>query len=93
MRSAGLHVGVFTSPHLHSARERVKVGNDLISMPDIVRLGQASLDSLANSSWSVFFDVFLLTGLFHFFLHTTIGMHFLYSLSTYEFYFLYFIPP
>jgi folylpolyglutamate synthase/dihydropteroate synthase len=50
-------VGIFTSPHLHTARERIKINNELISKPDLVRLGRAAL---ANAEeWSVFFDHFL----------------------------------
>jgi dihydrofolate synthase/folylpolyglutamate synthase len=37
-RAAGLRVGLFTSPHLVSFRERIQVNRQLISEPDIVRL-------------------------------------------------------
>jgi dihydrofolate synthase/folylpolyglutamate synthase len=30
LRSQGYKVGVFTSPHIHSARERIKIGKTLI---------------------------------------------------------------
>ena len=46
MRSAGLRVGVFTSPHLHTARERIKIGDKLISKEDLVRLGQNSIKKM-----------------------------------------------
>jgi dihydrofolate synthase/folylpolyglutamate synthase len=37
-RAAGLRVGLFTSPHLVSFRERIQVGRELISEADVVRL-------------------------------------------------------
>jgi dihydrofolate synthase/folylpolyglutamate synthase len=37
-REAGLRVGLFTSPHLVSFRERIQVNRELISEADVVRL-------------------------------------------------------
>src|SRR5438045_9669615 len=37
-RAAGLRVGLFTSPHLVSFRERIQVNRELISESDVVRL-------------------------------------------------------
>src|SRR5204862_2186396 len=37
-RAAGLRVGLFTSPHLVSFRERIQVNRRLISEADVVRL-------------------------------------------------------
>src|SRR5690349_23714889 len=37
-RAAGLRVGLFTSPHLVSFRERIQVNRELISESEIVRL-------------------------------------------------------
>jgi dihydrofolate synthase/folylpolyglutamate synthase len=37
-RAAGLRVGLYTSPHLVSFRERIQVGRRLISPADVVRL-------------------------------------------------------
>src|SRR5271157_4028271 len=37
-RAAGLRVGLFTSPHLVSFRERIQVNRELISEQDVVRL-------------------------------------------------------
>ena len=66
MRAAGIRVGVFTSPHLHTARERVKIGHEIISRHDLQRLGKEALLALSDSPWSVFFDIFLLTALKYF---------------------------
>lgn len=63
--SAGLRfakdnkVGIFTSPHLHTARERIKIGTSLISKEDVVRLGDISLSKMSNIPWAVFFDILL----------------------------------
>jgi dihydrofolate synthase/folylpolyglutamate synthase len=37
-RAAGLRVGLFTSPHLVSFRERIQIGRELISEKEVVRL-------------------------------------------------------
>jgi dihydrofolate synthase/folylpolyglutamate synthase len=37
-RAAGLRVGLFTSPHLVSFRERIQINRELISEADVVRL-------------------------------------------------------
>ena len=37
-RAAGLRVGLFTSPHLVSFRERIQINRQLISQADVVRL-------------------------------------------------------
>src|SRR6202142_38893 len=40
-RAAGVRVGLFTSPHLISFRERIQVNRQLISEDDVVRLVEA----------------------------------------------------
>src|SRR5438132_3514617 len=47
-RAAGLRVGLFTSPHLVSFRERIQVNRQLISEADVVRL-VAELERLTVS--------------------------------------------
>src|SRR5271156_1493119 len=37
-RAAGLRVGLFTSPHLVSFRERIQIGRQMISEKEVVRL-------------------------------------------------------
>ncbi len=56
-------VGVFTSPHLHTARERIRFGRELISQAEMVQFGSKSLELLKNCSFSVFFDLLLATAL------------------------------
>jgi dihydrofolate synthase/folylpolyglutamate synthase len=67
LRAAGHSVGVFTSPHLHTACERVKVGNELISREDLVRLGRWALrERDITCQWAVFFDLLLAVALRYF---------------------------
>ncbi len=40
LRAAGHRTGLYTSPHLHSFRERIQVNGELITEEDIVRLVQ-----------------------------------------------------
>ena len=58
LRSIGT-VGTFTSPHLHTARERFKVNRDLISKEDFSGIAKEVLDEIegrAGFEWVVFFD-------------------------------------
>lgn len=59
-------VGVFTSPHMHTARERVKIGATLISKEDVIRLGNTAINMFRHTAWAVFFDYLLLIGLKYF---------------------------
>lgn len=59
-------VGIFTSPHLHTARERIKMGTTLISRDDLTRIGKQTLDMMKNVPWAVFFDMFLATAVQYF---------------------------
>jgi dihydrofolate synthase/folylpolyglutamate synthase len=38
LRAAGHSTGLYTSPHLHTFRERIRVGGEMISPPDMARL-------------------------------------------------------
>src|SRR3989338_7268593 len=40
LRTAGYHTGLYTSPHLTCARERIQINRKLISEEDFVRLEQ-----------------------------------------------------
>jgi folylpolyglutamate synthase/dihydrofolate synthase len=66
LTSVSDRVGVFTSPHLHTARERIKVGRNLISMMDTTRLAERALEMTKDCSWRIFFDLWLATALLHF---------------------------
>lgn len=65
--AAGKKVGVFTSPHLHTARERIKFNRDLITREEIIELGCQAIDKMQNVGWPpVFFDYFLTMALLYF---------------------------
>lgn len=66
LRQSGASVGVFTSPHLHTARERIKIGKHLIPIPDFIRLTGVAYDELGSKCWVCFFDLFLCMALHHF---------------------------
>jgi len=59
LRCAGYNVGVFTSPHIHGARERIRINKQLISREEFTRLGKWALDYFSTLPWSVFFDYLL----------------------------------
>ena len=59
-RAAGLRVGLFTSPHLVSFRERIQVNRQLISEDDVVRLVeelQPLLKQFSADHHPTFFEV------------------------------------
>ncbi len=65
-RTAGLRVGLFTSPHLVSFRERIQVNRQLISEADVVRLVEAlqpSLKQFSADHHPTFFEVVTLMAL------------------------------
>ena len=64
--SSGLNTGIFTSPHLHTARERIRIGRNLISQEDLVRLGEDAIKNLGGAQWVVFFDLFLAAAIKYF---------------------------
>ncbi len=41
LSAAGLRVGLYTSPHLHTMRERIRMGNELITEQDFANLTSA----------------------------------------------------
>lgn len=59
-------VGIFSSPHLHTARERIKLNRDLISPSDMIASGTKALDLLQGFDWVVIFDQLLTTSLVFF---------------------------
>lgn len=68
-RAAGLRVGLFTSPHLVSFRERIQVNRQLIAESDVVRLveGQESwLKEFPGDHHPTFFEVVTVMALRYF---------------------------
>jgi dihydrofolate synthase/folylpolyglutamate synthase len=70
-RASGLRVGLFTSPHLVSFRERIQVNRSWISEEEVVRRVQEVQSLLATESFPeesspTFFEVVTLMALLHF---------------------------
>src|SRR6266536_829995 len=68
-RAAGLRVGLFTSPHLVSFRERIQVNRELISEGDVVRLGgemQPMFKEFPGEHHPTFFEVVTVMALRYF---------------------------
>ena len=63
LRAAGYKVGVFTSPHLHTTCERIKIGDKIISRGDLLRLSHVAFSVTQTLSWPVFFDILLIIAL------------------------------
>jgi dihydrofolate synthase/folylpolyglutamate synthase len=61
------NVGVFSSPHLHTARERIKIGREIISIEDLTRIGKQTLSLFEDCNWSyVMFDKMVTVALYFF---------------------------
>ena len=68
-RAAGLRVGLFTSPHLVSFRERIQVNRDLVSEAETVALVEKLkplLATLPAEQHPTFFEVVTVMALLHF---------------------------
>jgi dihydrofolate synthase/folylpolyglutamate synthase len=68
-RAAGLRVGLFTSPHLVSFRERIQVNRELISEAEVVRLMtemQPQLATFPIAYHPTFFEVITVMALSYF---------------------------
>ena len=68
-RAAGLRVGLYTSPHLVSFRERIQVNRELISEADVMRLvdeSQRWLHTLPADTAATFFEVVTVMALRYF---------------------------
>lgn len=61
--AAGHVVGTFTSPHLHTIRERMRVGSELITKEDFARIANSLLPIFEANQWMVFFDKLLAVAL------------------------------
>src|SRR3989440_844178 len=68
-RAAGLRVGLFTSPHLVSFRERIQVNRQLIAEADVVRLVETMqpwLEQFPADDHATFFEVVTVMALRYF---------------------------
>ncbi|MEA2574139.1 MAG: dihydrofolate synthase / folylpolyglutamate synthase [Chloroflexia bacterium] len=51
LRQAGHSIGLYTSPHLHTYRERIRVNGEMISPDDVVRLVTKLKSVIERISW------------------------------------------
>jgi len=68
-RTAGLRVGLYTSPHLVSFRERMQVNRELISEADVARLvadARGWLETARTEAPATFFEVVTVMAMRHF---------------------------
>lgn len=62
-----LYRSYHVSPHLHTTRERIRIGHDFISKADFVRLWEETSRLLeGQGDWVLFFDKLLAIALMHF---------------------------
>ena len=67
LRKAGVRVGMFTSPHLITFRERIKVNGKMIPEKDATRIGQRLLEQeMPEELTPTFFDLCLAMALLYF---------------------------
>lgn len=71
LTSAGYRTGLYTSPHLQSFRERIRIDGEMISeeeMASLVKEVQPIIEQMSESEIGApsFFDVYTLLGLMHF---------------------------
>jgi dihydrofolate synthase/folylpolyglutamate synthase len=64
--NSGKRVGIFTSPHIHTARERAKINRSLISRASMVKYGKVVLELMKDRPWAVFFDLLLALSILYF---------------------------
>src|SRR5437763_8786554 len=68
-RAAGLRVGLFTSPHLVSFRERIQVNRQWISEGDVMRLAEKMyhlFDEFPSAALPTFFEAVTVMALSYF---------------------------
>jgi dihydrofolate synthase/folylpolyglutamate synthase len=70
---AGYRVGLFTSPHLHDFRERIKINNKLISkreLPDIIEVIKNAIDQHVKRGGQnlTFFEVYTVCAFYYFYI-------------------------
>lgn len=71
LSTAGLRTGLYTSPHLVSFRERIRIGGELISEADVISLVESAFPVIESSRSSdlgppSFFEAYTLLAFLHF---------------------------
>ncbi len=66
LRASGVRVGFYTSPHLHTFRERIRVNGELISRADVVRLLAQCRPAIEAVPGITTFEIITALALLHF---------------------------
>ncbi|MCU0289855.1 MAG: bifunctional folylpolyglutamate synthase/dihydrofolate synthase, partial [Acidobacteria bacterium] len=73
LQASGYKVGLFTSPHIHEIRERIKIDNNLISpnnftfcISKVKELSEQLLQKGIITAWPTYFEYTLLAALYYF---------------------------
>lgn len=66
LRSSGLRTGFYTSPHLHTFRERIRIDGQLIEQPDVVRLLEQCKPAIEAVPGITTFEIMTVLALLHF---------------------------
>lgn len=66
LRAAGLHTGFYTSPHLHTFRERIRIDGQLIGQQDVVRLLEQCKPAIETVPGITTFEIMTVLALLHF---------------------------
>lgn len=66
LRASGLRTGFFTSPHLHTFRERIRVDGQLIGQDDVVRLLAQCKPAIEAVPGITTFEIMTVLALLHF---------------------------
>ncbi len=66
LRAGGLRTGFFTSPHLHTFRERIRVGGELIGRDEVVALLEQCMPAIEAVPGITTFEIMTVLALMHF---------------------------
>jgi len=66
LRAAGFRTGLYTSPHLHTFRERVRMGGQLLTRDELVALVERSRTAVESVEGITTFEIITALALLHF---------------------------
>lgn len=66
LRAGGLRTGLYTSPHLHTFRERIRVAGQLLRREELVKLVEACRPSIEAVPGITTFEIITALGFMHF---------------------------
>jgi dihydrofolate synthase/folylpolyglutamate synthase len=66
LRTAGYHTGLYTSPHLHTFRERIRVDGQLIGKRELVDVLRGSMPAIESTPGVTAFEIMTALGFVYF---------------------------